>query len=396
MPRLRHRKKYRNAIDRIAEKYLDTAAPVCEYFGSCDGFGGCGGCLFQNIAYEHQCEIKSAYLNELFAATPAMAPFHGQIRVEGTEPYGYRNRMDLVCSFGRKGQRERGFFKHVIDLHHCHLMSERASRVWADIRAALEGIEDYNYLTHEGYLRYVVLRSGFYSNEVMANLVLSREEEPPAKVLDAIAEKVDSLSLLLSPGYADLSFGPVIRDVKKGYIEEIFGDTSYRITPNTFFQSNSAVSMRMYDRIRSEAQGNVLDLFSGVGSITLYAAKNASHVTGVEIVEESVASARANAERNNVCNVEFIARDALDYMKENKGTFDTVILDPPRSGAHPKAIKALEEMAPPKIVYMSCNPSTFRENLELLPSYEIVSFEAHDMFPQTPHVESLAVLKRKD
>ena len=157
-----------------------------------------------------------------------------------------------------------------------------------------------------------------------------------------------------------------------------------------------AVSMRMYDRIRSEAQGNVLDLFSGVGSITLYAAKNASHVTGVEIVEESVASARANAERNNVCNVEFIARDALDYMKENKGTFDTVILDPPRSGAHPKAIKALEEMAPPKIVYMSCNPSTFRENLELLPSYEIVSFEAHDMFPLTPHVESLAVLKRKD
>ena len=98
-------------------------------------------------------------------------------------------------------------------------------------------------------------------------------------MLDALAGEVDSLSLLLSGGIADLSFGPVIRDVKKGFIEERFGDISYRITPNTFFQANSAVSMRMYDRIREEAQGTVLDLFSGVGSITLYAAKSAQHIT---------------------------------------------------------------------------------------------------------------------
>jgi 23S rRNA (uracil-5-)-methyltransferase RumA len=390
-----YRKRYRNAIDGVAKKYLDTAIPVCEYYGSCGEYGGCGGCLFQNISYENQCAIKSEYLRGMFAETPAMRPFRESIQVQGADPFGYRNRMDFVTAFGLKGLRERGYFKHVIDVKKCFLMNDACNAVWPKIRDILEGLEDYNYLKHEGYLRYVVLRSGFFSGEVMASLILSREEEPPAKILDALSAEVDSLSLLLSGEVADLSFGSVIRNVKRGYIEERFGDISYRITPNTFFQSNSAVSMRMYDRIRDEAEGSVLDLFSGVGSISLYSAKNAQHITGVEIVEESVASARANAQRNGISNVEFIARDALEYMNENKGTFDTVILDPPRNGAHPRAIRALEEMAPPKIVYMSCNPTTFKDNLDLLSSYEVVSFEAHDMFPQTPHVETLAVLRRK-
>jgi 23S rRNA (uracil-5-)-methyltransferase RumA len=390
MPRPHHRKRYRNDIDSIAEKYCDTAQPRCEYFGRC------GGCLFQNIAYENQCRIKAEYLNNLFRDIPAMEKYIDAIVVQGADPYGYRNRMDFVAAFGMKGLRERGFFKRVVDISRCELMNERCNTVFSGIREILSSVEDYNYLTHEGYLRYVVIRSGFFSGEVMANLILSREEAPSDDLLEQIASRVDSISLLYHSGFADINFGSVYRAIKKGYIEERFGDISYRIRPNTFFQANSAMSVKMYDRIREEAQGNVLDLFSGVGSISLYAAKQADRITGVEIVEESVISARENAERNAITNAEFIACDALEYVKENKGNYDTVILDPPRTGAHPKVIKAIEEMAPPRLVYMSCNPVTFKDNLLLLPSYEVMSFEAHDMFPQTPHVETLAVLKRKD
>jgi 23S rRNA (uracil1939-C5)-methyltransferase len=151
----------------------------------------------------------------------------------------------------------------------------------------------------------------------------------------------------------------------------------------------------MYSRIAEEAKGKVLDLFSGVGSISLFVAGKVESLTGVEIVEEAVENARINAERNNVSNVQFICADALPFMKENAHTFDTLILDPPRTGAHPKVMKAIETCAPERLVYMSCNPSTFRDNVLMLPNYRVTSFEAYDMFPQTPHLETLAVLERR-
>ncbi|MGL4368973.1 MAG: 23S rRNA (uracil(1939)-C(5))-methyltransferase RlmD, partial [Spirochaetota bacterium] len=387
--RTQHRKKYRNAIDRIAEKYKDTAEPVCEYFGLC------GGCLFQNIAYEHQCAIKTRYLRELFAGVPALESHLSELTVKGSAPYGYRNRMDFTTSFGRRGLRERGTFRYVVDLERCALMNDRSNELWHGVRSAVRDVEDYNYLTHEGYLRYIVIRSAAYSGQVMTNAVIAHEENRITAVLEDMASRADSVSLLLSGELTDSNYGPVLTDIKRGYIEENFDDIVYRITPNSFFQANSPVSKEIYALIRGQAQGNVLDLFSGVGTISLYAAKMADRITGVEILDEAVRSAKENAVRNGITNAEFIARDATAYMNDNKGRYDTVILDPPRTGAHPNVMKALAEMAPPKIVYMSCNPTTFRDNLLMIPGYQVESLGAWDMFPQTPHVETLAVLTRK-
>lgn len=256
------------------------------------------------------------------------------------------------------------------------------------------GIEDYDYLVHKGFLRYTVLRSAHFSGEIMATFVISRESSEIQPLIDFALGHFDSVSVVVHEGMADLSTGKVSYDAKRGYIEERFGDIVYRITSNSFFQSNSACALRMYEVIRDKAEGNVLDLFSGVGSISIFAAQKAEHVTGVEIIEEAVASARINAERNGIANVDFINADALPFMKENARTFDTLILDPPRTGAHPKVCKAIESCAPRRIIYMSCNPVTFKDNLQMLPSYRVASFDAYDMFPQTPHCETIAVLER--
>ena len=139
----------------------------------------------------------------------------------------------------------------------------------------------------------------------------------------------------------------------------------------------------------------VLDLFSGIGSISLFVSSKAEHVTGVESVKESYVIALKNAEINNIENVSFFNMDVREYLNDNKEHFDTLIVDPPRSGVHPKVVKKINEMSVQKIIYMSCNPATFRDDLLGLENFNLESFEVFDMFPQTPHVESLALLKRK-
>jgi 23S rRNA (uracil-5-)-methyltransferase RumA len=383
-----HRKKYRNVIDRLAEPYLDSCAPKCAYFGRC------GGCLFQNVDYEKQLLIKAGYLKDLLSSSIDDSFLEG-LKVQGSTPFGYRNRMDFVAAFGKRGLRERGRFREVVDIGRCELMNEKLNAAWKILREKSLSIEDYDYLVHKGFLRYTVLRSAHFTGEIMATFVITRDAPEILPLIDAAKEMFDSVSVVIHDGFADLSTGEVAYNPKRGYIEERFGDITYRITSNSFFQSNSECALRMYSRIADNVSGNVLDLFSGVGSISLFAAKKAEHVTGVEIIPSAVEAAKVNAERNNVSNAGFVCADALPYMKENTGKFDTLILDPPRTGAHPKVLKAVQQCAPARIVYMSCNPVTFKDNLSLLPDYKVVSFEAYDMFPQTPHLETLAVLEKK-
>ncbi|HEY1407007.1 MAG TPA: 23S rRNA (uracil(1939)-C(5))-methyltransferase RlmD [Spirochaetota bacterium] len=384
-----HRKKYKHQMMELSLPYAGSAEPACPYFGKC------GGCLFQNLSYEHQLDVKSEYVRSLFAEIPDLPPLLENLKVKGSIPFGYRNRMDFVCAFGKRGLRERGTFDCVVDIERCMIMNDRMNEVWTAVRDAVQSIEDYDFLIHNGYLRYAVMRSAHFTNEIMVNFVVSRDTDEINSAIDKIFPLVDSISVLEHSGLADLSFGKVLRDHKRGYIEENFNGINYRITPNSFFQSNSPCSLEMYSRIAEESRGKVLDLFSGVGSISLFVAGKVESLIGVEIVEEAVVSARINAERNNVANAQFVCADALPFMKENANRFNTLILDPPRTGAHPKVMKAIEVCAPERIVYMSCNPSTFKDNLTMLPNYRVTSFEAYDMFPQTPHLETLAVLERR-
>ena len=258
----------------------------------------------------------------------------------------------------------------------------------------LAEVEDYDYRSHRGYLRYAVLRQGRYTGQVMLNLVLARRENRLEGVIAAIEGHVDSLSLLFTDRMADVSYGEVFEDVKGGAIEETLDGLRFSMGPNSFFQSNSAAALDLYRRIREEAEGRVLDLYCGVGSISLFIAGVAERVTGVELSEEGAARAEFNRDLNGIRNVSFVRADVLSYLKDAGGDHDTVILDPPRAGLHPRVVQEMARAAPEKILYVSCNPAHLKNDLAALSSYRLERCEAFDMFPQTPHVEMLAVLKR--
>lgn len=376
-------KKKKRVIEELTRKYRDGATPPCRHFGEC------GGCLFQDISYENQLALKEEYLRGELDGVCDVGP------VRASRPFGYRGRMDMVTAFGKAGLRKRDSYRRVIDIESCAIMQERSNEVFTSLRPLIADIEDYDYLAHRGYLRYVVLREGMYTGQLMLNFVVASRENRLNHVIDALPEGVDSVSLLLSEGRADVSFGGVFETVRGRTIEERLGDLCFSIAPNSFFQSNSSIARSMYEEIRSMVKGRTLDLYSGVGSITLFVAGAAESVTGVEVNPEGVAMAERNRQRNGVDTARFIRADVLDYLRECDERVDTVILDPPRSGMHPAAAALLAKLAPERIVYMSCNPSSFRDDLAALAGYRVERFEAFDMFPQTPHIETLALLLRR-
>ncbi len=378
------KRKKRKLFYGLMDKYRgDGVVPECAHFGEC------GGCMFQDIAYDNQLLLKQEYVNGLFQGLASVEEVHP------SNPFNYRTRMDLVTAFGKKGFRRSGSYRHVVDVESCPIMQAQSNERFKELRNILEGVEDYDYLGHSGYLRYIIIREARFTGEVMVNFVTSVPENRLSMKLYDFLENVDSSSMLLSDGLADLSYGPQFQTMKKGFITESFDGIEYMITPNTFFQSNSEMALQMYRRILSETGGKTLDLYCGVGSISLFAASAAESVTGVEMVQESVDAAAENRDKNEIENVEFVCADAAEYVKENSDSFDTLILDPPRSGMHPKMIQHIKEMKLDKIIYMSCNPATCRDDIKALEDYSIESFEAYDMFPQTPHVETLAVLRKK-
>jgi tRNA (uracil-5-)-methyltransferase len=373
--------KKRSEFERLAETFRDgTGKPPCAYFGMC------GGCSLQDIAYEGQLVLKREYLRSVLGLPV------GDVRP--SPPYSYRNRMDFVCAFQRIGLRRRGSFRHVVDIERCPIMQERSGEVFSRLRPLLAEVEDYDYRRHSGYLRYVVLRQGRFTGQVMLNLVLAHRENRLEGVIAAVEGHVDSLSLLFTDRMADVSHGEVFEDVKGGAIEETLDGLRFGMGPNSFFQSNSAAALDLYRRIRDEAEGRVLDLYCGVGSISLFIAGVVERVTGVELSEEGAARAELNRDLNGIRNVGFVRADVLSYLKDAGGDHDTVILDPPRAGLHPRVVQELARAAPEKILYVSCNPAHLKNDLAALSSYRLESCEAFDMFPQTPHVEMLAVLKR--
>ena len=378
------KKKKKKVFGELIEKYKgEGCEPQCKYFGEC------GGCMFQNIAYENQLLLKKDYVNSIFEGiceVDSVAP---------STPYNYRSRMDMVTAFGKKGLRRAGSFRHVVDIESCAIMQSRSDEMYGTVRTLVEKIEDYDYLKHEGYLRYIVLRQARFTGELMVNFVVSKPENRFGLDFYDFIEEVDSSSLILSDGLGDLNYGEIFRTLKAGFITENFDGIDYMITPNSFFQSNSEMALKMYRKILSLTKGRTLDLYSGVGSISLFAASAAESVTGVEVIQEAVDVAERNRENNEIENVNFICADAGEYIKENTGRFDTLILDPPRSGMNPKMLKYINDMAPERIVYMSCNPSTCRDDLKMLEVYNVEFLEAFDMFPQTPHVETLSLLTRR-
>ncbi|USG98986.1 23S rRNA (uracil(1939)-C(5))-methyltransferase RlmD [Thermococcus argininiproducens] len=364
----------------IVETSSSRIKPKCGYFGIC------GGCLLQHLPYKEQIGFKEQKLFELLQIQVDVIP--------SPKIYGYRNRVDIAITTRGIGFRKRGTWWNVVDIEKCDVFGSKSKKALKSLR---ELIEDYKLAVWDlkkntGFLRYIVLREGKFTEELMINLVTS-EGELPERIFEYF-DFATSLYWSVNDTKSDVSYGEPRNFWGEEFIREKLDDVTYFIHPNSFFQTNSYQAVNLVKKVSEFVEGErVLDLYSGVGTFGVYLAKRGFQVEGIEVNPFAVEMANKNVRINNV-NAEF--RVGVDKDVRNLGVYDTVIVDPPRAGLHPKLIKKLLRDLPETLVYVSCNPKTFSENLEKLKeSYLIEQIVGLDMFPHTPHVEIIAKLNLK-
>ncbi|WP_298820846.1 class I SAM-dependent RNA methyltransferase [Chloroflexus sp.] len=371
--------------------------PVCPHARDC------GGCAFQDRAYPDQVAAKAAALRELYFA--GGIPVDDLTVVPSPNPNAYRTRMDYVATKGRFGLRARGKFNYIVELTTCHLIPPAAfaaaQAVWQ--RAMALGLPDYDLRAHTGFLRYVVARRNPDNELLLAVVTADGGDEALMAELAATAldqPGVVGFHWLVNATLTDLSFGEPRRHWGAALLPMRVGNMTCWIGPNTFFQNNVYLADRLIgDAVEAAAPDptmRVADLYGGVGAIGLHLARMAAWVDCVESVAESAALAAHNAAANGIGNLNPICSDTLAYLHEQpSGSLSVIVADPPRTGLGSQVCHELLRVAPQRIVYVSCNPLTQVNDLQLLQSaYRIVSLRGYDMFPHTPHVEVIAVLER--
>ena len=416
----------------------------CEVLdGICKHFEVCGGCSYQSLGYEDQIELKSRQVRSLLS--PVVGEdrfdelFEGVIR--SPKQFGYRNKMEY--SFGDEikdgpltlGMHKRGSFYDVVTVDDCRIVDEDYRLI---LKTTLDffssrGMTYYHKVRHEGYLRHLLVRKASKSGEILICLVTSSDyrcgdgesdflgngTKPLGDEGEMLSDYKDMLLTLDLTGkivgilhtrnddVADVvkDKGTTILYGKSYIVEEILGLT-FKITPFSFFQTNSLGAELLYSKAREfikdslggsldKLKGAVLyDLYSGTGTIAQIMASVADKVVGVEIVEEAVDAAIENAKENGLVNCEFIAGDVLKVLDDIEDKPDYIILDPPRDGINPKALRKIIDYGVENMIYISCKPTSLARDLVMLQScgYEVRRVCCVDMFPGTGHVETVVLL----
>ena len=382
----------------------------------CRHFGTCGGCSLQDKSYEAQLVLKK---DKVLAALAGIAGLPEPAVLGSPDPWNYRNKMEL--SFGdvyppvegrwlKLGLKPKGRWYEILDLQECHLPSLEAAKLLSSVRqwAEREKVPPYNAHKKEGVLRHLVIREAKNRPERMVVLVTTNGQIPQPSFIEAVLSSYPATTILL--GSNSKASDTAISDsmavlMGPGSITETLyfpdGAVDYRISPQSFFQTNTRGAEALYGLLRSWTRelesGLILDLYCGGGGIALSLAAAARKVVGVESNSSAVADAKSNAERNGFANCEFycaavelILPSLLDMRPA------AVIVDPPRAGLHAKATAALLEIAPPLIFYVSCNPDSLGRDLKILgPRYAVERLVVADLFPHTDHVETIVRLVRR-
>jgi 23S rRNA (uracil1939-C5)-methyltransferase len=402
---------------------------------TCSHFGVCGGCKWQHVDYPEQLRLKRKILEDALAHLGAFDRVTVHPVLPAPLPFGYRNKVDFSFSDKRFLLPEEvdlpatelrkpanfalGFhapqrYAKAIDIDYCFISTPEMNEVLALVRAFFlaRGTSVYNPKTHLGFLRNLVVRQSEANGEVMVNLVTSRYDEALMKdlalhVKKALGTKLGTVVCNITQRQNQVAFGDeeVVVD-GPGVLTEKLADFTYSISANSFFQTNTQQALTLYEKILelSALTGTerVYDLYCGTGSISLFLARSCKEVLGVEVIESALRDAEANAERNGIENVTFQALD-MRNLKKSLDSFrawgepDVIVTDPPRAGMHPKAVEALRELAPQRIVYVSCKPASLARDARALcegGAYRLEGVHPVDMFPHTTHIEAVAVLQR--
>jgi 23S rRNA (uracil1939-C5)-methyltransferase len=366
------------------------------------------GAPWQVLPYERQLAVKAEQVGDALRRIGKLDGFELEPIVPAVEQWRYRNKLEYSFGTGPEGELVCGFhapgsWETILHLEDCLLASERGNELRRAVLAwcRSEGLEAYDRRSQTGFLRNLVVREGRRTGQFQVRLVTSEGELDTDALRAAI--QVHSLLWTQVPGVAEVSSGPTeIVDGSPTFDEEL-GDLRVRISPDAFFQTNTEMAERLYGVAAEYAalQGweRVYDLFCGIGTIGLSLAPRAGELFGVEIVEEAVADAIENARLNNVANAQFFAGDVRTAMRElveRAGRPDVLVVDPPRAGLSQKVVRRIIEAAPRRIVYVSCNPTTLAPNAAQLveAGYALRRVRPVDMFPQTPHIECVALLER--
>ena len=386
---------------------LETESP-------CPHYGVCGGCAYQTIPYEEQLKIKSEQVRQLL--TPVLGedfPFEGI--EESPRQSEYRNKMEF--SFGdfvkggpmTLGMHKRGSFYDIVTVDGCRIVDEDYRQI---LRATLDyftekGIPFYRKMQRTGALRHLVVRKAVKTGEILVMLVTTsayRADEEFVSMLQKLPLNGTYAGILQAindlPADTVQSQETIVLYGRDHFYEELLG-LRFKITPFSFFQTNSLGAEVLYSLAR-EYVGSVdgqlvYDLYSGTGTIAQILAPVAKKVIGVEIVEEAVEAAKINAAENGLTNCEFIAGDVLKVLDTITERPDTIILDPPRDGIHPKAIRQMVGYGVERMVYISCKPTSLARDLPafLMAGYCVERVKCVDMFPFTSGVETVCLLRRK-
>lgn len=395
-----------------AEEIIKESSHRCSAL--CREFGKCGGCDFQHINYEYQLEIKKGIIENAVKRIGRLEC--GVDEMLGAEKiHRYRNKMIFPVGSGRDGAVQCGFYRErshdIIPLDDCLLGGEFNGAVISAVKEYMEkfNVQPYDEKTHRGTVRRIFTRSGTVSGEIMivisANAEKLPQEEELVRELVKISPNIKSIILNINKARTNLVLGRENRTLfGEGRIcDELLG-VRYEISPHSFFQINHAQTERLYSRALEYAEisetDTVMDIYCGIGTISLSAAALAKKVIGVEIVPQAIEDAKKNARENRISNAEFYCADAAELVPElikNGERPSVVILDPPRKGSDENTLGAIVSAEPKRIVYVSCNPATLARDLRFLGDngYKAEKIAGVDMFPNTVHVETVVLLSQQ-
>ncbi|MGN0159764.1 MAG: 23S rRNA (uracil(1939)-C(5))-methyltransferase RlmD [Lachnospiraceae bacterium] len=408
--KMRKGKAEGNALEVLEPSFIETNEP-------CAHFGACGGCIYQSVGYEEQLKIKETQIKGLLdSVLDYEYDFQG---IMGSPRYeGYRNKMEY--SFGDEvkdgpmalGMHKRGSFHDIVTVHGCKIVDEDYNKILKCVLdfAANTGLPFLHKMQHEGYFRHLLVRKAVKTKEILVDIVTttqySCDYQGLVKALHKLQENLEGTIVGILHTEND-SLADVVQndrtEVLQGqdyFFEELLG-LRFKITPFSFFQTNSLGAEVLYSKAREyigDVDGQVVfDLYSGTGTIAQIIAPVAKKVVGVEIIAEAVEAAKENAALNGLDNCEFLAGDVLKVLDDITEKPDMIILDPPRDGIHPKALEKIIAYGVEHLVYISCKPTSLIRDLAVFNErgYRVLKACAVDMFPNTGHVETVCLLSRK-
>ena len=421
------RRKKLSYAEATVEEVLVASKDRIE--AKCTYFGVCGGCKQQDLKYSVQAKYKEEQVRDIFERLGGFENFEMEPIVEAENTFFYRNKMEF--SFADKrwlskeeiGSSEKfpdsdfavglhvpRIFNKVLDINECFLQSEESNKILNFTREFFKSKNTtiFSTKTHVGYLRHLVIKQASHTDNLMVNLVTSsKNNELMAEYSSKLMEVVPSITTIINninlkkgkTAYGDFE----INYIGDGHIYDHIGDYKFRISANSFFQTNTTQAANLYqialDYVDLKGDEVVYDLYSGAGTISIYVSKNCKKVFSFETVDSAIKDAHYNNNLNNIENVTHIQADlnrSFLSIIENKPLPkpDVILLDPPRAGMNPKTVKDLITLSPPKIVYVSCNPTTQARDIKLLAEvgYKLIKMRPVDMFPHTYHIENVALL----